>query len=92
MSAPWLHVIGIGDSGLGSLTPEQAAVLARAAPLGVLASALLMAVILNGGIILQTQGLTTSTVLAVTGLILLFSAIGDEIAHYRVVRAAPQGA
>ncbi|WP_062205797.1 bifunctional cobalt-precorrin-7 (C(5))-methyltransferase/cobalt-precorrin-6B (C(15))-methyltransferase [Aureimonas sp. AU12] len=31
MSAPWLHVIGIGDNGLGSLTPEQAAVLARAA-------------------------------------------------------------
>lgn len=63
------------------------AVLARAAPLGVLASALLMAVILNGGIILQTQGLTTNTVLAVTGLILLFSAIGDELAHYRVTRA-----
>lgn len=60
------------------------AVLARAAPLGVLASSLLMAVILNGGIILQTQGLTTSTVLAVTGLILLFSAIADEAAHYRI--------
>lgn len=65
------------------------AVLARAAPLGVLASALLMAVILNGGIILQTQGLTTNTVLAVTGLILLFSAIGDELAHYRLVRLEP---
>jgi simple sugar transport system permease protein len=62
------------------------AVLARAAPLGVLASALLMALILNGGIILQTQGLTTNTVLAVTGLILLFSAIGDEMAHYRLIR------
>lgn len=67
------------------------AVLARAAPLGVLASALLMAVILNGGIILQTQGLTTYTVLALTGLILLFSAIGDELAHYRVIRVEPTG-
>lgn len=62
------------------------AVLARAAPVGVLFSALLMAVILNGGIILQTQGLTTYTVLAVTGLILLFAAIGDEVAHYRIIR------
>lgn len=62
------------------------AVLARAAPLGVIFSALLMAVILNGGIILQTQGLTTNTVLAMTGLILLFAAIGDELAHYRVKR------
>jgi simple sugar transport system permease protein len=64
------------------------AVLARAAPLGVLASAFLMAVILNGGIILQTQGLTTHTVLAVTGLILLYAAIGDELAKYRVIRTA----
>ena len=62
------------------------AVLARAAPLGVIASAFLMAVILNGGIVMQTQGLTTNTVLAMTGLILLFAAIGDELAHYRLRR------
>ena len=62
------------------------AVLARGAPLGVLASAFLMAMILNGGIILQTQGITTQTVLAITGLILLYSAIGDEAAQYRLVR------
>ncbi|MCA0044938.1 ABC transporter permease [Celeribacter litoreus] len=62
------------------------AVLARAAPLGVLATAFFMAVILNGGIILQSQGLTTHTVLAVTGLILLYAAIGDEAAHYKVLR------
>lgn len=67
------------------------AVLARAAPLGVIASAFLMAVILNGGIILQTQGLTTNTVLAMTGLILLFSAIGDEAAHYRLRRVDGRG-
>ena len=63
------------------------AVLARGSALGVLAGAALMAVILNSGIILQTQGVNTSTVLAITGLILFFTAIGDELAHYRIVRA-----
>ncbi|MBT9385172.1 ABC transporter permease [Pseudooceanicola sp. CBS1P-1] len=68
------------------------AVLARAAPLGVIFTALLMAVILNGGIILQPQGLTTQTVLAVTGLILFYAAIGDEFARYRLIRnAKPAG-
>jgi simple sugar transport system permease protein len=66
------------------------AVLARGSPLGVIAGGLLMAVILNAGIILQVQGLSTSAVLAVTGLIMFFTAIGDEFAHYRVVRAAPK--
>jgi hypothetical protein len=28
-------------------------------------------------------------VLAITGLILFFTAIGDELAHYRVVRTEP---
>lgn len=64
------------------------AVLARAAPLGVIFTAFLMAVILNGGIILQPQGLTTQTVLAVTGLILFYAAIGDEFARYRITRSA----
>ena len=62
------------------------AVLARGSALGVLAGAAMMAVILNSGIILQTRGLNTSTVLAITGLILFFTAIGDELAHYRIVR------
>jgi simple sugar transport system permease protein len=64
------------------------AVLARGSCLGVIGTAALMAVVLNSGIILQTQGVYTSTVLAITGLILLFTAIGDEFAHYRVVRTA----
>lgn len=63
------------------------AVLARNSCLGVLAAAALMAFILNAGIILQTQGLTTSAIIALTGLVLLFTAIGDEFAHYRLVRA-----
>jgi simple sugar transport system permease protein len=45
-----------------------------------------MGFILNSGIILQTEGLTTSTVLAITGLILFLTAIGDELAHYRIIR------
>ena len=65
------------------------AVLARGSALGVLAGAALMGVILNSGIILQTQGVNVSTVLAITGLILLFTAIGDEAAHYRITRAEP---
>jgi ABC-type uncharacterized transport system permease subunit len=67
------------------------AVLARGSALGVLAGAALMAVILNSGIILQTQGITVSTVLAITGLILFFTAIGDELAHYRIIRTRPAG-
>jgi ABC-type uncharacterized transport system permease subunit len=62
------------------------AVLARGSALGVLAGAALMGIILNSGIILQTQGVNVSTVLAITGLILFFTAIGDEFAHYRVTR------
>ncbi|PKU25465.1 ABC transporter permease [Telmatospirillum siberiense] len=62
------------------------AVLARGSALGVLAGAALMGIILNSGIILQTQGLNVSTVLAITGLILFFTAIGDELSHYRFVR------
>lgn len=65
------------------------AVLARGSCIGVIAGAALMAVILNSGIILQTQGLNTSTVLAITGLILFFTAIGDELAHYKITRSKP---
>lgn len=62
------------------------AVLARGSPLGVIFSGALMAFILNSGIILQTQGLTTSVVLAITGFILFLTAIGDELSYYRITR------
>lgn len=68
------------------------AVLARGSCVGVIFSGALMAFILNSGIILQTQGLTTSTVLAITGLILFLTAIGDELSHYRLSRAKAKGA
>lgn len=63
------------------------AVLARGSCLAVIAAAVLMGTLLNAGIILQTQGINTNAVLAITGLILFFTALGDELAHYRVVRA-----
>jgi general nucleoside transport system permease protein len=62
------------------------AVLARGSSVGVIFSGALMAFILNSGIILQTEGLTTSAVLAITGLILFLTSIGDELSHYRIVR------
>jgi simple sugar transport system permease protein len=62
------------------------AVLARGSSVGVIFAGALMAFILNSGIILQTQGLTTSAVLAITGLILFLTAIGDELSYYRLVR------
>ncbi|WP_342630302.1 ABC transporter permease [Nguyenibacter vanlangensis] len=67
------------------------AVLARGSCLNVLPAALLMAFILDSGIVLQTQQLTASTVLAITGLVLFLIALGDELAHYRPVapRAEP---
>ena len=62
------------------------AVLARGSPIGVIFSGALMAFLLNSGIILQTEGLTTSVVLAITGFILFLTAIGDELSYYRIVR------
>ncbi len=62
------------------------AVLARGSAIGVIAGAALMAIILKSGISLQTQGVNISTVLAITGLILFFTALADELSHYRIVR------
>ncbi|MCQ8239726.1 ABC transporter permease [Rhizosaccharibacter radicis] len=71
------------------------AVLAAAAPVGVLFSALLMAVVLNAGTVLQTQGLPASAAVALVGLILLFVAMGERLSHYRIAvirpRATPAG-
>jgi ABC-type uncharacterized transport system permease subunit len=61
------------------------AVLAGGSAIGVVFSGFLMAVILNAGIILQAQGISINDVLAMTGLILFFTAIGEQVAHYRVV-------
>jgi len=45
-----------------------------------------MGIILNGGIVLQAYGVSIYEVLALTGLILLFIAVGEQLAYYRVAR------
>lgn len=60
------------------------AVLAGGQPIGVLPAAVLMGVVLNGGIVLQTYGVSIYEVLALTGLILLFIAVGEQFAYYRI--------
>lgn len=64
------------------------AVLARRSCLAVIPASLLMALILDAGIVLQTQQLAATAVLAITGLALLLVAVGDELAHYRPVAPA----
>lgn len=59
------------------------AVLAGGVPLAVLPAALLMALILNAGTVLQAYGVSNYEVLALTGLVLLFTAMGERLAHYR---------
>ncbi|MFT8896840.1 MAG: ABC transporter permease [Acetobacter sp.] len=67
------------------------AVLARGSCLAVIPAAFLMALILDVGIVLQTQQIAATVVLAITGLVLLLVAIADECAHYRVVAPATTG-
>jgi ABC-type uncharacterized transport system permease subunit len=62
------------------------AVLASATPIAVIAAALLMAVILNAGIILQSSGVSNYEVLALTGLLLFFVAIAEQLAYFRPTR------
>jgi simple sugar transport system permease protein len=75
-------VISNGYGFLGFLI----AVLANNSPLPMVLAGVLVAVLLNAGISLQVQGLSIHIVLALTGLILLFAAIGDVAARYRFVR------
>jgi simple sugar transport system permease protein len=82
-----VHRLQAGISNNFGYLGIMVAVLARGSALGIFLGAALMAIILNSGIILQTQGVTVSTVLAITGLILFFTPIGDELAHYRRIKA-----
>jgi simple sugar transport system permease protein len=65
------------------------AALANFEPIAMLISGCLYAAILNGGIALKTEGFSVNFVVAITGLILLFSTIGENLAHYRVIRRQP---
>jgi simple sugar transport system permease protein len=63
------------------------AVLAGGSPLPVLPAALLMAFILNAGTVLRAYAVSNYDVLALTGLILLFTAMGERLAYFRLRRA-----
>jgi simple sugar transport system permease protein len=62
------------------------AALASGSPLATIVVGFLLAVLLNAGIVLQTQGLSVNTVIAINGLILLFAAVGEVVAQYRLIR------
>ncbi len=62
------------------------AALANGSPLGVIVAGLLLAGLLNAGIVLQTSGLSVSAMLAINGVILIFAAVGEVAAQYRLVR------
>lgn len=62
-----------------------AAALANASPIATLVVGFLLAVLLNAGIVLQVQGLSVNTMLAINGVVLLFAAIGQVVAQYRLV-------
>ena len=68
------------------------AALANASPLACVAAGLLLAALLNAGIVLQTQGLSVNSVIAINGLILLFAAVGEVVAQYRLVRTVAPAA
>ena len=68
------------------------AALANASPLAVVPVGFLLAVLLNAGIVLQTQGLSVNAMLAINGVILIFAAIGEVAAGYRLVRGDPEAA
>jgi ABC-type uncharacterized transport system permease subunit len=50
---------------------------------------LLMALLLNGGIVLQTQGLSYFVITALIGLILLLASVGEIVATYKLIRITP---
>jgi general nucleoside transport system permease protein len=61
------------------------AALSGGAPLVVLPVGFLLAILLNAGIVLQAQGISVNTMLAINGVILLFAAIGWVASQYRLV-------
>ena len=61
------------------------AALSSGAPLVVLPVGFLLAILLNAGIVLQAQGISVNTMLAINGVILLFAAVGWVASQYRLV-------
>lgn len=67
------------------------AALANASPIATILAGFLLAVLLNAGIVLATQGLPVNAVIAINGLLLLLVAIGEVAASYRLVRTVEEG-
>jgi general nucleoside transport system permease protein len=59
------------------------AVLAGGLPMAVLPAAILIAIVLDAGIVLQSYGVSTYEVLALTGALMLCIAVGEQLAYYR---------
>jgi len=57
---------------------------------GIVLAAFLMAVLINAGIILETQGLSLNAVIALTGWLLLLTGIAGVAAGYRLRRVHPR--
>jgi len=61
-------------------------ILAGTSFLALIPYGIFMAVLLNGGVILKTAGLTYFVVFALTGLILVLAAVGEIAANYEFVK------
>ena len=61
------------------------AILAGFDPLAILPWGLFLAVILSAGTILKVKGISVDMVIALTGLILLLTSIGEVVANYRLI-------
>ena len=62
------------------------AALSGASFIAIIPVGFLLAVLLNAGVVLKTQGLSVNAVVAITGCILLFAAAGEVVARYRIIR------
>lgn len=61
-------------------------ILAHNTPLSLIPAAFFIGFILNTGMILQTQQFNNSIITLIMGMILLFTAIADELAHYQFIK------
>jgi simple sugar transport system permease protein len=61
------------------------AALSSGAFLVVIPVGFLLAILLNAGIVLQAQGISVNTMLAINGMILLFAAVGWVVSQYRLI-------
>jgi len=84
-----VHRLESGISNGYGYTGIIVAVLAAGAPLGAIVTGLLMAVVLNGGTVLQIHGLPAAAASCFIGVVLLVVALAERLAHYRLVRLRP---